>query len=76
MQQRDSGDPGDRRADGGTIIMDSFQWDMHETLGGFVLGILAFYLVAKLIACYERLLQAYAAGYTPDGARAPRTEGN
>lgn len=45
-----------------TGITDSFHWDIHESLGVLILGVLAFSLVARLVRCYERLLQLTAAG--------------
>jgi hypothetical protein len=47
----------------------SFRWDVRESLGMLVLGAFSFYLLQRLIDCYERLLRAYAAGYAPPDER-------
>jgi hypothetical protein len=54
-----------RSPDEGSTITDSFHWNLSESLGVIVLGILVFMLIGKLIESYERLLRAYAAGYAP-----------
>lgn len=56
-----------------TGMTDSFHWDVHDSLGVLILGALAFYLVARLVRCYERLLQLTAAGAAQPAVREDTT---